>query len=379
MDIKLPIKIHNKFEIEVKDIKTGEIVQKGYAENIILDNLYARLLSNYASLSHIQIGSGTGELSKARTSLFNRINGKVGAVVELVLNQPPTPCHKTMSISILPAENIDAIITEVGLAYDVTGSLVTHALIKDSEGNPLALGPKTSTQEITIYSTLYGAVVNYYDVDFPITANGNEFLGFLVGEGMMFLSESPPNNTTNNGICLVFSNDGSPTNLTTNYIAAGLFNTGAGFGIYDVANKTRKTSLIKVLTSQGNGKIKSLTMNRVASATVLRRPLLRMLFPNPIFEGWEFDKTPVGIGDGVQTVFNLTWDEAKTDKSYTVYVDGIVKETGVTFNAGNITFDTAPADGAIITADYWVDYIPKDNNYELWGQLYITLEEGSPS
>ena len=38
MDIKLPIKIHNRFDIEVKDITTGEIVQRGYAENIILDN-----------------------------------------------------------------------------------------------------------------------------------------------------------------------------------------------------------------------------------------------------------------------------------------------------------------------------------------------------
>lgn len=379
MHINLPIKIHNKFEIEVKDIKTGEIVQKGYAENIILDNLYAILISNFANINHIQVGSGTGVLSTGRTSLFNRINGKQGSVVEIVLNHPPTPCHKTMSISILPSENIGAIITEVGLAAAATNNLVTHALIKDSEGNPLALGPKTDTQEIIIYSTLYGSVVNYYDVDFPITANGNEFLSFLVGEGMMHLSASPPTNTSVNGICLVFSNDGSPTNLTTNYTASGLFNTGAGFATYDVANKTRSTTLIKVLTSQGNGKIKSLTMNRVGSTAGLRKPFLRMLFPNTLFEGWEFDKTPVGVGDGSQTVFNLIWDEARTDKAKTVYVDNIVKGTGVTFNAGNITFDTAPADGAIITADYWVDYIPKDSNHELWVQLSIVLGEGSPS
>lgn len=44
MEIKLPIKLHNKFEIKVKDIITGEVIQKGFAENIVLDNL---LVSSY--------------------------------------------------------------------------------------------------------------------------------------------------------------------------------------------------------------------------------------------------------------------------------------------------------------------------------------------
>ena len=45
MYLKLEVgsKIHNRFEIEVRDARTGEIKQRGQAENIILNRMYERL------------------------------------------------------------------------------------------------------------------------------------------------------------------------------------------------------------------------------------------------------------------------------------------------------------------------------------------------
>ena len=299
MNINLPIKIHNRFEIEVKNIDTGEIVQKGYAENIVLNNLYSRLIGVASHITRIQVGSGTGELSAIRTTLFNRINGKAVTEVETVLNQPPTASYRTTSIAILPAENVGATITEVGLAFSDTGSLVTHALIKDSEGNPLTIGPKTDTQEITIYSTIYGIIENADGIDLPITEYGNSILNFILGRGFTVDVSTGLNIE---GILLLISNDGSPTNLTFNYTDS-VYSIGSPFTTYDVANKNRRTGIIKILTNQANGKVKSIVLTKTGNNDAAKYPVLRTVFPNALFEGWEFDKTHIGVGDGSKTVF----------------------------------------------------------------------------
>ncbi len=63
----------------------------------------------------------------------------------------------------------------------------------------------------------------------------------------------------------------------------------------------------------------------------------------------------VGTGDGSTKEFLLDFYPVKSG-SLTVYVDGVAKTEGtdytVDYNTGKITFTTAPADGASITADY---------------------------
>jgi len=63
----------------------------------------------------------------------------------------------------------------------------------------------------------------------------------------------------------------------------------------------------------------------------------------------------VGTGDGSTTEFLLDFYPVKSG-SLTVYVDGVAKTEGtdytVDYNTGKITFTTAPAAGASITADY---------------------------
>lgn len=374
MKIELPIKLHNKFEVEVKDVITGEIVTKGYAENIILDNFF-NLSTLGNDVFRLHFGRGTGTIEASRTTLFNQIGYKTKNHVESVFNQVPVPSYSTHKIVINPDEFIGETFTEVGWGTGST-TIYTHALLKDSEGNPLTLGPKTNTQEITIYATNY-FIPNFEDgitlldiTGSPTYNRSNAFLMyFTFRASSTFFS--------------IYSSSG--TQYKTRLRINGETDVGYISRNNTPVNGSFKTNLIKILTSQVNGKIKTLTLEPVgintgySGSSVIQLNLETLAENNStIWSGHEFDKTPIGVGDGSQTVFNLTWDEVWEEKPKAVYVDGVLQGSGYTFNEGNITFDTAPADGAVITADYWVKYVPKDSNHELWVEFSVNYAEGSP-
>ena len=363
MNIQLPIKIHNKFEIEVKDITTGEIVQKGYAENIVLNKYFTSANvhnSNKFFAFTMHFGEGTGTLDASRTTLFDKIDKKNLTKVAFVVNQPPLPSYATKKVILAPAEYVGKTITEVGLGLYSTEDLFTHALIKDSEGNSLELGPKTDTQEITIYATVY-FVPDFEEGITLYNASANSMVSGFVGWDSNQLrgtvDNKKPGLSINNAYpnkVSAFAQDG-PGKLTINYT---------------------------LLTSDNNNeKIKTITI-RGRTAGLLNSECftinLETLAENnsSIWGGWEFDNTPIGIGDDSTTVFNLNWDEAWLAKPKKVYVNGVEAVSGFTFNAGNITFNTAPADQAVITADYWVKYCPKDIDHELRINLNVSYGEG---
>ena len=92
----------------------------------------------------------------------------------------------------------------------------------------------------------------------------------------------------------------------------------------------------RIDTTEFNGKIKKITWrsfaDQVYQATALIFDFIAMAEGNStVWSGYGFDKIPVGVGDGSQTIFNLTWDEAWLAKPYKVYADGIEVSTGFTF------------------------------------------------
>lgn len=366
MEVKLPIKIHNRFDIEVKDIITGEVVQRGQAENIVLNNLFnSTAFMSYSDTRftglYLIYGRGTGTLSPARTKLFDRIRSVETVAVEVIANQVPLPSYATRKITIRPEEDVGEIITEVGLGKDDGSEIFTHALIKDSEGNQIVLGPKTNTQEITIYRTVYFQPNFEEGVSIYRVHSRN---GLIAGATMN--GESRIQSSSYQQLLV----NGSMSNVTTRFgsISDGVMTPGS----------------IRLPTDIGNGKIKTLALGHSGT---LSQPLnscsiqidVETLAQNnsSIWSGWEFEQTPIGIGDGETTVFPLVWDEARTDKNYSVYVDGTLKSSGVTFKADSITFDIAPASQSVITASYWVDYIPKDDSHVVDVQLVLNFSEGS--
>lgn len=150
-DIKNKTKIHNRFDIVVRDVSTGEVVQKGQAENIVLNRMYTKLVTFSGYFSYIVFGTGTGTVDPTRTTLFSRAGAKTASQAELIRAFPTSKWTKVIRLE--AAEYNGNILTEVGISEEAT-NVNTHALITDAEGNPLSI-EKTLDRIIDIFATVF--------------------------------------------------------------------------------------------------------------------------------------------------------------------------------------------------------------------------------
>ena len=161
-ELVLPMSIHNRFDIEVIDTKTGKIRQTAQAFNVICNNFWDRCVKISTAQYQgnwnkgIVIGDGEGTPAETDTALFSKrgykdydtswpnviqqdyINGVIGV-------------RKCMTLQ--PSEYPNTNITEVGMA-EGTNTLLTHAMLQDMNGNPISIH-KTDTDLINIYATVY--------------------------------------------------------------------------------------------------------------------------------------------------------------------------------------------------------------------------------
>lgn len=142
--------IHNFFEIEVRNSNTKEVKQKGYAQNIVLND---GLNSRMKNAAWIYCGSGEGELSKERTTLFN-YEGKYKDKTPLtIIHDKENKIYKKIVKVKIDTTILNGItITELGVGTEY--SLYTHAFIKDAEGNNLRL-KKTELDELYITAVIF--------------------------------------------------------------------------------------------------------------------------------------------------------------------------------------------------------------------------------
>lgn len=158
VNVPVEAKIHNRFDIEVIDSRTGEIRQRAQAENVICNQLWAKLFSGYSNsqyFTYIHYGTGTGTPASTDTSLFTYL-GNAAAGMEEMETDPANcvySCTKKIQLNELTA--VGAALTEVGIGHGTDAStLCTHAMLKDMNGNQISI-VKTSTDIINIYATIY--------------------------------------------------------------------------------------------------------------------------------------------------------------------------------------------------------------------------------
>lgn len=193
MKINIPVKLHNRFDFEVRDSKTGELKQRAYAENVILDSYWTRIFTPNPANTHIHVGTGSGSLDPARTSLFTFLAAKASGWVAYDGNEAEGWISLKRSAIWQENENMNTAWTEVGVAYGTNSSyLTTHAVIKDMNGNPVTIN-KGTTDIITVYATIYAyyPVNGFYDgalkIIFPISYaaktqyDNSSFLDWMVG------------------------------------------------------------------------------------------------------------------------------------------------------------------------------------------------------
>ena len=315
MKVEQKVGIRNKFTIHVDDIITGE--HKEYqAQNIVLNAMYTRLVNFQTYFVNIHFGTGTGTFTDAtRTSLFTHLGTKA-ATTEFQTRLLPTSQWRR-KIVINPDEFVGSTFSEVGVAYGATSSnLVTHAAIKDAEGNPISLGPKTATQVITIYADVFfglGAIDAMYGgkIRWVQPLANNELLSYLMGATyptQQFRVTRAPE----------FSNGTAPVShgQSASLLVAGW--------IKDAVNKKVTTPVPATTTrlgvSTGNGEIRGFGLG---SSDVLGT--FRGQFPiTGVYAGKAITET-IGAGDGTKVGFNLAWNDPA---SLVVKADGVAVDAG---------------------------------------------------
>ena len=269
MKIKAGVNFHNRFDI----VKNGEWV--GYAENIILDQMYNRICNFSTYFVNIHFGKGSGTPTPDRNSLFSHLGTKTATTEELIKASPIS--RLTKKITLMPEEYVDETITEVGIAYGSTASyLVTHAMIKDAEGNPLSL-TKSDIDVIEIYATVY--------IELENPSDGFRFINF-----------------PNNSIVNYFLDGTNPSdviacdrNTEMSNTADPMISQKTGSIVVDVANKKRSIKT-RFGINEGNGSVKGI---RVLN-------MLKITFPHDgIYTGHNFEGVILGVGDEVTTDFEI--------------------------------------------------------------------------
>ena len=338
---ELRMGIHNRFDIEVVDVETGEVKQKAQAFNVVC-NSYFPLITQASSssgylidASYIQIGSGTGTPSATDTGLFHyegyasddsiyspydRINQsqeKDGIWIREIKRTIPNTSY------------VGVTLTEVGLATSNTGdNIVTHAALQDMNGNPISIS-HTSTDIINIYCSIYlhyagqdGDIHLYYTGGAYGYYNSQSEKGAIIQRALL----SPNGRTTSSNSYRVRLAYGAESVISyiTEYKNMS----------YSVGNNN---SLIltadQLEVTRGNmwglGVLVACTAYQPYSGRATYEPFVAIDAGGTVFPPSSISNESVGIGDGTTTKF-------KTAFSYpynaTVKVNGVAVTSGVTVN-----------------------------------------------
>ena len=154
MNIDASIKFKNNYRLQHIDTITGETLHDLEFHNVVLDQIIDTV--NGRRGSGIAIGDGSGIPSASDTQLFHEIKKFIGSnngVTGGCSKKNDNPLLFSVSVTI-PADASEVYdISEVGVCF-CNDKLVTHALILDSEGNPITV-KKKDTDKIILNCELY--------------------------------------------------------------------------------------------------------------------------------------------------------------------------------------------------------------------------------
>lgn len=313
LNIKIPMpKMHNHFEFKVIDAKSKQVVQEARAENIVLNLLYERLIANVAFYglggTNIRVGRGTGALSATRTALFSEITAKLISDFSVITSSPDL-LVVSGKITLGESEFVGETITEVGFStISVNGvTLWNHALLQDSEGNPISIGPKKNTQIIEIYVTVY---IERTQGMKPFPNSFNDML---------------TNTNANASFKLLNSLSIMPSGVSI------LSSSGA----YTAATKTYTLNPVNVATIQANTPPSPYNAQYATTDIIEIQSSIHpsISFPNhDVFEPFTFSERSIGVGDGVNKYFNFD-SGFFIQGSEVIKVDGVVQTPGVDYIA----------------------------------------------
>jgi len=329
MNLEQTLKIHNKFDIRVLDAKSGEIKHEQTAYNIVLDKMYERLLNWMPFFQGIAFGTGSGVPATSDTTLFQYLGWKqmgqtdCGTIEEI--RDLPLVSRKRR-ITLHADEYVGQTITEIGVAYSSStstggdgnttyGGIVTHAMLSQ----PIL---KTELDVIQIDATVYLNFGSYL-----MSAYGDRVYWGPNGDLIdYFMGGTFPT-------CRFYASKGRIFDNIVNGSSLGATATVSRTEwIKDALNKKLTTPVRRFDISDANGAIRG-----IGFGSAENKGIFGSVFPIPdVFEGYSIEGDSLGIGDGVQTGFNFTWNDVKRT-GIEIFVNGAKQTSGFTLEPNRIS------------------------------------------
>ena len=302
--------IHNHFDVIVQDAKSGKIRQTAVAYNIILNRWFHCLTASGGigwecyHLQYISFGTGTGTPDVTRTSMFSQLGLKAASAIDTVYDHPTS--YVTKEVRLEAEEYNGSTITEVGFqdSYSVNRYLVTHAFLKDSEGNRIAI-TKTDSDVVIIRGTFY------------VTFTQGGF-----GTNGIYAPESE-----NLVVSCIFGNNSLPMTAAFSRFCN---DTPARM---DTRNHGRKTTALSSCTRDTASWRMDYPVFTWSDTECVNHTVRQIGMPgfaaislpdSSVFTPLAVSHLAIGTGDGVTTEFDIGSPLFEPD-SETVYVDGVAK------------------------------------------------------
>ena len=317
--------IHNRFDVEVIDTKTGKVRQRAHGENVICSQLWTRLFAPDTYFNYIHYGTGSGTPATANTSLFTFLGYGTPAIADDVITNTPASGIYAIRRKIVLNETtaVGATITEVGIGYGTSAStLCTHAMLKDENGNQISIS-KASTDIINIYATVFlhysatgydggsirliaHGIGNYESIN---TYDGSGYIGYLPFLCGLYSGSYayPPNQCD-------FEHGGY---ATTNIAVASISTS------FNASAKTITSTASRLGASSGNaGGIEHIYLNTYGF------PVIDITPTGAWMNGSNIVGESIGTGNGTARDFATSFPYASDGK---VYVDGVEQTSGVNY------------------------------------------------
>ena len=287
MNIDANIKFKNNYRLQHIDTITGEILHDLEFHNVVLDQIIDAV--QYDTWDYdfgIAIGNGSGIPSASDTQLFHEIK-KFYPVTGKCSKKNDNTLLFSVSVTI-PANASEVYdISEVGVCF-VRDILVTHALILDSEGNPI-IEKKKDTDKIILncelYVTFESEGIENFDISDFAYSSGTLALHCLFGAATSLEAQRASTAYWHYGQS-IFS-----TRCPSTYQLSGSSNT--------VKDKNAKT----ITTDFGPSRMPEFSMPTYIRGITFGK-LGTIKLPNEaIFPRYKVSNITVGIGDGETTKF----------------------------------------------------------------------------
>ena len=323
---ELRMGIHNRFDIEVVDVETGEVKQKAQAFNVVCNKYYTQIwesLNSGVRTEYVVVGDGSGTPSASDTALFSFVGAASNTNGYDTIDfsrESDGIWFRQIKKTIPNTLYVGKTITEVGFSSSNTnGGLVTHAMLQDMNGNPISI-THTATDVINIYCTIYLHYAGQDDrIHLYVTGlidntwtSANSLSNVFAGIGNFLLTAA---NWTGRTVV------GKDTMASTSNSVSGSFTRDSSTNAI-----TYKSQQIPVATGNING-IASISIysNRNDS----RIEVCRIEGGTGTFDPAHITSETVGIGDGTTTKF-----KTKFDKPYNaaIKINGAAISGGVSIN-----------------------------------------------